>query len=86
MLERKRRLEPLHVPLVVEEEEVAVLPEIDPLHLLESIERPQCDLDVERVGELRAKAARRLARRTGGKLVPFEQDDVLDARAGEGAT
>ena len=63
VLESERRLEPLDVGLVVEEEQVAVLPEVDAVHPLQSVERPQRDLHVQRVGELRAKASGGLARR-----------------------
>ena len=43
---------------------------------LELVERPQRDADVQLVRELRADAARRLARRAGRERVPLEQHDV----------
>ena len=57
VLQRERGPEALDVGLVVEEEQVAVLSELDAVHPLELVERAQRDADVQLVGELRPEAA-----------------------------
>ncbi len=79
MLEGERGLEPLDVALVVQQEEVAVLAEVDPVHPFELVERAERDADVQLVRELRSEAARRLARRARGERVALEQDHAVDA-------
>src|SRR5581483_2113539 len=80
LLQREGCAEGRRVRLVVEQEEIAVLAEGDLVgHRLELAQRPQGDADVQLVRELRADAARRLARRAGRKRVALEQDDVFDA-------
>ena len=72
----------------VEQEEVAVLAEVDvdAEALLEGFElrqRPQRDPDVELVGELRSDAPCRLARRAAGERVALDEDDVGDPQLRE---
>jgi hypothetical protein len=84
MLHVERRAEDGKVVLVVEQEEVAVLPERDLVRdRLELRQRAERDADVQLVGELRADAACRLARRAGRERVALEEDDVVDAEAAE---
>ena len=87
VLQRDARLEARDVLLAVEQEQVADLVEVDlrARALAEARERldaAQADRDVERVGELRAEAARGAARRSARELVALEEADV-DARLGE---
>ena len=65
----------------VEQEQVADLVEIDlgagPLgEALEGLDAAQADRDVERVGELRAHASCRAARRAARELVALDEADV----------
>ena len=76
MLERERVLEGGDVLGSVEQEQVAVLAQLDPVHPLELVERAERDPDVELIGELRADPAGRAARRAGGERVALEQNDV----------
>ncbi len=83
---RARLLEALDVDLVREQEEVAValvVDAADPVERLELGHRAQRDLHVELIRELRADAARRLARRAAGERLPLEQDDVLHPLLGQ---
>ena len=79
MLERERVLEDGDVLGPVEQEQVAVLAQFDPVHPLELRQRAERDPDVQLVRELRADAACGAARRTGRERVALEQDDVGDA-------
>ena len=87
VLQRHARLEARDVLLAVEEEEVADLMEVDlgagPLaETREGVDAAQPDRDVERVGELRAEAAGRTARRPARELIALEEADV-DSGLGE---
>jgi hypothetical protein len=87
VLERRRALERLDVLLAVEEKEVTDAVEVDleagPLREpLERLEAAEPNLDVQRVGELRAHATGRLARRSRPELRALDQEDV-DAGLGE---
>ena len=83
MLQRERGPEALDVCLVVEQEQVAVLSELDAVHPLELVERAERDADVQLVGELRPEAAGRLARGAGREHVSLDQHDVFDPELAE---
>ena len=73
---------------LVEQEQVADLVQVDLLAelLLERLERPQAaqpELDVDRVGELRADAPGRLAGGPGPELVLLDQHHVADPGRGQ---
>jgi hypothetical protein len=83
VLEGDGRAELPQIVLGVEQEQVTALPEadVDAEELFEALElgdRAQGDADVQLVRELRAEAAGRLARRTGGELVALDEHDVRD--------
>jgi hypothetical protein len=84
VLQGERRPECCEVLLAVEQEQVAVLAQRDLVgEALELVERAERDADVQLVGELRADAARRLARRARRQRVALQQDDVVDAEPAE---
>jgi hypothetical protein len=84
VLQVERRAKDGVVVLVVEQEEVAVLPERDLVgDRLELGQRAERDPDVQLVRELCADTARRLARRAGCERVALEEDDVDDAEPAE---
>ena len=63
----------------VEQEQVAVLAEVDPVHPPELLQRAERDPDVQLVGELRPDPAGRPRGRPGRERVALEQHDVGDA-------
>ena len=72
------------VALVVEQEQVAVLLQVDLVaEAAQLLDRPQRDPDVQLVGELGAEAAGGLRRRPRGERVALEQDDPADAELAE---
>ena len=77
VLERERLAERGDVLVPIEQEQVAVAAEVDPLHPLELGHRAESDPDVQLVGELRADPAGRTRGRTGRERVALEQHDVF---------
>jgi hypothetical protein len=72
----------------VEQEQVADLVQVDLLveGVVERLERPQAaqaQLDVHRIGELRANTPRRLAGGPGAELALLDEDDIRDPGPGE---
>ena len=85
VLQRDALLEQLDVLRAVEQEQVADLVQVDLLAelLAERLEGPQAaqaELDVDRVGELRAHPAGRLAGRPGPELVLLDEHHVAARR------
>ena len=81
-------LERLDMLGLLQEEQVAHLVQVDLLveRVLERLERPQAaqpELDVHRIGELRANATSSLAGGAGSELALLQQDDVGDSGASE---
>ena len=88
VLDRHVPLERLDLVGLVEQEQVADLAQVDVLAelTLEGLERPQApqpELDVDRVGELRAHSPGRPAGGAGPELVPLEQQHVRNPGPGQ---
>ena len=94
MLHGQRRAERLDELGRVEQEEVADLAEGEVgderdvladqrVPVLELLEAAQRELDVELVGELQARTARRARGRAARERLALQQDDVADAGDGE---